>query len=358
MAQSAETENVHVAARFGWNLAMLRGRLRDGPPAEAPVAIHRTDHALPLGVERSWSEQTIQAEAVVKGLAQPTGLAIDLTLAELSYQEEDPKTVATNRLEDLAKALAAARKSGVAADVETAWNAVASFMASWDSKIQDHLAHRALVSAGYQLGRGLAEIRWAMIPGVHAENDAGSLRHLAGAARVAALERLVERLASVYDPVTRRALTASLEGWASIVTGAARVDDTLLEQLDRQALVWHDLVVGERTGGDLVEVGELIRKPALLWHASRELWPELTMGAVGIAVLSWGAWILASSQVAQHPPAAVATVLGIAGLTVSAISAWARSAAKGLGAGLREKVFADLAAQKAFLGAKWVGKRD
>src|ERR1700694_412135 len=150
MAQSAETENVHVAARFGWNLAMLRGRLRDGPPAEAPVAIHRTDHALPLGVERSWSEQTIQAEAVVKGLAQPTGLAIDLTLAELSYQEEDPKTVATNRLEDLAKALAAARKSGVAADVETAWNAVASFMASWDSKIQDHLAHRALVSAGYQ----------------------------------------------------------------------------------------------------------------------------------------------------------------------------------------------------------------
>ena len=74
-----------------------------------------------------------------------------------------------------------------------------------------------------------------------------------------------------------------------------------MEQLDRQALVWHDLVVVDRTGGDLVEVGELIRKPALLWHAARELWPELTIGTVGIAVLSWAAWILASSQVAQHP---------------------------------------------------------
>ena len=109
-------------------------------------------------------------------------------------------------------------------------------------------------------------------------------------------------------------------------------------------------MVGERSGSDLVDLGELVGRPALLGRIARQLWLELAGGAVAICVLSGGAWFLASSQVAQHPPAAVAMVLGLAGVTLSAISARARSAAKGLGGLLREKVFADLVAEKAFLG--------
>ena len=356
MAPSAESENVYVAARFGWNLAMLRGRLRDGPPPETQAPAHRTDFALPLGSERSWKEQTIQIESVVRGLAQLPALAIDLTLAELSYQGADPKTVATARLEVLSKGLAKARESGVDTEADAAWNALASFVASWDAKIQDHLAPRALLAAAYQLARGLAEIRWAMIPDSDAAADVRSLRYLAGTARVAALNRLVERLASVYDPVTRRALSASLDGWKLRVAGGAPIDAALIQQLEYQALVWHDLVVGERTGSDLVDLGELFGNPKLLRDAARQLWPELVGGLAAIAVLSGGAWFLASSEVAHHPPAAVATVLGIAGVTVSAISARARSAAKGLGTSLREKVFANLVAEKALIGPSTVGK--
>lgn len=106
VAANIECESIYVAARFGWYLAMLRGRLRDGSPPEAGAGVHRTAFALPLGVERSWEEQTIRTEAVVRGLAQLPGLAVDLPLAELSYQEKDAEGLATDRLRALTKELA------------------------------------------------------------------------------------------------------------------------------------------------------------------------------------------------------------------------------------------------------------
>jgi hypothetical protein len=66
--------------------------------------------------------------------------------------------------------------------------------------------------------------------------------------------------------------------------------------------------------------------------------------------------LLASSEVAQHPPAAVATVLGIGRVTISAISARSRSEAKGLGTSLHEKVFTNLVAEKALIGPSTAGK--
>jgi len=350
MPAGAEPESVFVAARFGWNLVMLRGRLREGPPAATSAPAHRTDFALPLGVERSWREQTIQVEAIVRGLAAEPALAIDFPLSDLSYQGHGAKGTATGHLEDLAKAVAAAWESGVTADSEAAWRSVASFLASWDAKIQDHLAHRALVSAAYQLGRGLADIRWAAVLGAGGADDMTSLWYLAGPARVTALKRVLERLATAYDPVTRRAITASLDGWGAVAASGTAVDGALLEQLDLQALVWHDLAVGERVGHDLVDLGGTLERPALLWHAAGQLWPELFLGSLATVALSVGAWCLASTSAQMHPPAAVVTVLGIAGVSVSAISARARSAAKGLGAAIRERVFANLVAERAFIG--------
>ncbi len=356
---AAETETVHAAARLGWNLAMLRGRLRDTPPPSSPSA--RSDYALPLGSERSWKEQTIEVEALVRALAKSEDLSVDVPVAELSYRRKDATGTASEWLQTLGANMARARdQSGKAVtaeareesddeEVHAAWKDIAIHFESWDAKIQDRLAVKPLVSAAYQLGRGIAEIRWGSDPEISDPADHRTLGFVLGSARAGALGRLMERLSTAYDAVTIRALTASVGRWAELVQDGLVHDDAVVLALDQQGLIWHDLLVGERTGGDLVDLRELMAKPMLLGSAARQLWPEIVLIGVAAVLLMVGSWFLASSQAGQHPPAAVATVLGVLGLSIGTVSAWARSSAKGLLESLREKLFTDLVAQKAFV---------
>jgi hypothetical protein len=64
--------------RLGWALAELRGRVGFGsrdPGRLLEVQPVRTDHALPLGEERSPAEQLIEVKKVVLTLAGEAGLA-------------------------------------------------------------------------------------------------------------------------------------------------------------------------------------------------------------------------------------------------------------------------------------------
>src|SRR6266540_3205994 len=72
MGGPSETDQVVEALRFGWAFAEVRGRMRMGDPQHLTGA--RPDHALPLGDERSWLEQTIETEKVVQTLAEHLGL--------------------------------------------------------------------------------------------------------------------------------------------------------------------------------------------------------------------------------------------------------------------------------------------
>jgi hypothetical protein len=61
--------------RLGWSIAEARGRSRPGGPLGSTTTTPvRTDHALPLRIERSPSELRIQTQAVIDSLAGALGV--------------------------------------------------------------------------------------------------------------------------------------------------------------------------------------------------------------------------------------------------------------------------------------------
>ena len=81
----AGSDRVICALRLGWAVSELRGRFR---PGDKLIAVQpqsgrlRAQHALPLGGERTVTEQLIQAEAVVSSLAGQ--LSLDFEAQELA----------------------------------------------------------------------------------------------------------------------------------------------------------------------------------------------------------------------------------------------------------------------------------
>ena len=75
MTAPDDSDAVLGMVRLGWYMAEVRGRNRPDMPAGAPLKLpHRTDHALPLERERSASELRIEAQAVLKALADRAGV--------------------------------------------------------------------------------------------------------------------------------------------------------------------------------------------------------------------------------------------------------------------------------------------
>jgi hypothetical protein len=75
MAVPEDSDAVLAAVRLGWYMAEVRGRNRPGAHPGSPLKLpKRTDHALPLEMERTAPELRIEAQAVLKALADQAGV--------------------------------------------------------------------------------------------------------------------------------------------------------------------------------------------------------------------------------------------------------------------------------------------
>src|SRR5438270_3204587 len=75
MAEPSDVDLVRSAIRLGWGVAEVRGRSRpDGPDGGAVAVPLRVGHPLPLRVERSVTEQRLEAQAVLSALASKLGV--------------------------------------------------------------------------------------------------------------------------------------------------------------------------------------------------------------------------------------------------------------------------------------------
>ena len=174
--------------------------MRTGPP-QHPTGL-RAEHALPLADERTWGEQTIETKVVVSTLATKRGLA-----------------ALKDDLDRLADGLRDAHESGDDHAVRVRWNEACEFLYKWDAATQDTLAASSFtVASAYQLGRGLAEIYWALDPSVSPADDPRSARFLLGADRLQAFGRLLPRLTAYFSPATTPAIQASLMAWAQVAS--------------------------------------------------------------------------------------------------------------------------------------------
>ncbi len=329
MAALADEERVVAATRLGWAIAEVRGRLRRGPPEhDQPV---RPEHALPLGDERSWREQTIETEVVAAALA--SALAVDFPLEELSGQRGNGTAAA--HLRGLASQLEHDREHAPV-HVGTRWDDLCEFLYDWDAKIQDTFAGDSFAAAsGYQLGRGLAEVYWALDPKAR-DDDPRSWAFLLGDSRIEQLSRLLTSLTDYFNGNAAAAVTSSLGAWERAVAdpdvpSLPDIEVTLHDQLR----VWHDLLFLGQQPTDRVDATDLIAKARRAWPVVRAFLPRDRDCARRIhrRRCCFGVFVAGNYTTVLAP---ILTALGAFGVTSAGALARAKSEATSLLAQLRQ----------------------
>jgi hypothetical protein len=306
-------DRVQYAFRLGWALAELRGRYRpeNHSPISAPSGA-RTDHALPLGEERSEAEQLIEIHHVLADLAQ--AVAVD-------DQAPDGAATFSQALDELGRRL----RSG---DTST-WPQITDLIYEWDASIQDRLAITSTQAAAYQLGRGMAEVYWALDPAVADPTAWCGWQFLLGDRRCATLTRLVSRLADYLDPLTPPAIRASVTAWHAVAADPRRRSQPdAVARLHQQGLLWRDLVRGERRPADLATAHGIRGRIGILIPVIRALHAQIAIGLAAIAALVVGA---TQVSVGHTDKTNIATALiGAIGLTSASLYARAKATANSL----------------------------
>lgn len=305
-----DADQVIAAFRLGWALAELRGRRRPGRKRELPVPLEtrpRQAHDLPLFNERKWTEQTTEAEAVLKAMAE-----------ELKGVDE------TSGNGPKADAIVEFGESVDSNPSLETWKTFTEKVYQWDCKIQDGLVRWPSQAAAYQLGRGLAEIYWALDP----DGEAGgwtSWEFLLGEARCTTLKSLIARLSSYVDPLRRVAVIKSLDAWTEVASDPSwrTTDEPDLAQLYKQATLWRDLVRGERDPKDSAKrpvSGTL----GILIPVARAFWIQAAVALVSVLMLVGGGYALATGG--SHA-GFLFTAVGALGITSAGLYAQAKASA-------------------------------
>jgi hypothetical protein len=342
-----DAARVLSALRFGWAIAEVRGRLRRGPPPgeDAPNP-RRAGHALPLGGERKWDEQTIETQTVAETLA--AGLNLDFDCAELTGLTDHAGTKASAYLGDRAKALWKAReaKPPDAGVMAKTWEQIAELLWAWDAQIQDALAAESFaVASGYQLGRGLAETYWANDPEANGSDNPQSWEFLLGPERVDPIRRLQQRLSAYLLPMTAPAIEASLLAWSDVAKDQElRAKPGTLDALHGQVRVWHDLLLTGQPPESLVRRRSVLVRARRIRPVLRAFAPELGIGFASVAAAAAAAGLFAAGG-GNRALAGVLAVLGFFGVTGSSALAKAKDEAHDLFAELRAALAADLIKQ-------------
>lgn len=348
---------VELAVRLGWYLAEVRGRtwwkgqrpVADGLPADP-------GRALPLRPQRTLVESRRQAVEALVYLSEKLKVTAPPTIGG-----DAPSTPFESQLATLMTALEAddcalldPRVSAGAstADRDRAWNEVAALIYDWDAAIQDELTARDdILACGYLLGRGLAEIYWALAPrseqtsSDRATPSAGSWRYLLHPDRRHELSRMVGRIAAYLHPLTPVAVSGSLEAWGCVVDdpdwcGREDAPTHLYEQLRR----WYQLLILGQDPTTLVKASAMLRRNRrTTLRLARAFWPQLVVGTLSVAAAA--ALVLLLSTDRGNP--ALKSLLAIAaaiGLSASTVTAKAKSATQSLFARLRQSAYSDLVA--------------
>ncbi|HEX3334517.1 MAG TPA: hypothetical protein VHS57_09260 [Acidimicrobiales bacterium] len=340
-----------AALRLGWILAEARGRLAPAAnqsvdPTPAPPVL-----LLDAANERSDVERQVESVKVLATLS--AGGTSDMQLHVLSFDlkwANDDAAVTgltasgmvrylASRLiwsrtgKDLSGTLGASpiiiqkpdEKASDAPPDPTAadwWDRFASFLWAWDEAIQDQFATQTFGTASsYELGRGLAESYWALVPSSPADGPS-NWGFLLSANRVEALTDLCKRLGPVIGTITAGAVEKTIDSWGDVAKELLqhpRAYPDAQDQLRLQMLVWRDLLVTGRDPVTMVDSKDLEKVARRPWPLVQAFGWEIGLTVVGAALIGLGAAYFSKFS------AAFLSVLGALGITASALVAWAKN---------------------------------
>ena len=327
-----------AALRFGWILAEVKGRF--DPAADQTVVPNPAPPAMLLDSanERSAVERQVEAVKILAALSQ--GGTTDMPMRVLSRFKTDWAQgdgvvlglTASNMLLYLASRLIWSRTGldlsgtlGALWPIDTTaterspeawWDRLVWFLWAWDEAIQDQFAAQTFGTASsYQLGRGLAETYWALDP---SEGGAAGWGFLLGPERVDALCENTRRLTPIIGALTAEAVASTVRSWGVVAADPGAYVDPK-QALQRQTIVWRDLLVTGRNPMSMVDSHDLAK-------VARRPWPLLISFAWEIGLFFVGALLIGLAIVYLGKfSAALFSALGAVGITVSALVGWAKS---------------------------------
>jgi hypothetical protein len=287
--------------------------------------------------ERSAVEQQVGVVKVLATLSQ--GSTIDLPLTMLTYNTEWAKgdqavlgLTASEMLRylacrliwsrsgrDLTRTLACGWPIDAAATERSSgtwWERMAMFLWAWDEAIRDQFATQTFGTASsYELGRGLAESYWSLLPTKGPAYDWG---FLLGPERVKALCDDSRRLAPIIGTLTARAVESTIRSWGEVAKDPGNYVDPH-KKLKSQALVWRDLLVTGRDPLTMVAPHKLERRARQPWPLVRAFGWEIGAMLAGALLIGLGSAYFSKFS------ATFLTVLGAVGITASAAIGWAKN---------------------------------
>lgn len=339
MTRPADGRRVVTAIRLGWAVAEVRGRNRpDALPAlSVPVPDPGRGHPLPLGIERSRTQCRVAAQAGLIYLARE--LHVDCGPDRASFAADVDQAA-----HDLHIARCAPRSARAGAQAECAWQALSKLIWQFDAHIQDQLAAASgTESAGYQLGRGLAETYWALDPVAPA--GWASWAFLLDKKRCNELMLLTGRLSAYMQPFSAAAIAGSLEVWQRVAGDREwRRQPTTVEDLYRQIRNWYELVVLDQDPTKLIQPYRLLKDWRVVCKAATIFLPQLLLAALGLGAVVVLPFALGAGH-SQRWLAALTSVLAAVGLTTSALTAKLKSASQALTTRLKQDTYTDLIAE-------------
>ena len=338
--------DITQAIRLGWALAEVRGRCwsRGQRPATERLPL-QPDFPLPLRPQRSLRESRRQAVEALCWLAECFGVA-----AASPDAAGAPGVPYASRLAAAMKEFDTDDDGPDLGQHAVMWAQVAELMHDWDAVIQDQLAARDdLLACGYLLGRGLAEIYWALPDDARPEADTGpgtpgTWRFLLSPGRRHELSRMLGRVAPALHPLTPVAISGSLEAWGCVAADprwCGRPD--AVTTLYGQVRIWYQLLALGQDPTTLFRPGTLLHGKLALIRIFRAFWVQLVLGALSVAAVAAFA-LLMGTETGGAMLKSVLAVAGAIGLSASTLAAKAKSASQSLVARLRQSAYSDMVA--------------
>jgi hypothetical protein len=285
-----------------------------------------------LRIERTDHELRIEAQAVLCKLAGD----LDVDKVTVNGKEQSQAIVIDQQARALAQAAPEAKAE--------AWGALASSLYDFDAHAQDTLAAKSdRCSAAYQLGRGLAEVYWALDPRAACDPlTPNCWAFLLGEHRCKELARLTGRLSAYFNPYCCPAIAGTVSLWQS-VAGDQQWRQGAQSYLWQQLRRWYELLILGQDPSTLIKPYALVKN----WHASlrvlRALWIQLVVVAISLVLVIAVITLVAEGSSTPFVKSLLG-VLGAVGLSTAALQARLKTTAQSLLTRLRQDAYTDLVA--------------
>jgi hypothetical protein len=351
MSKPADSDKVATRLRLGWALAELQGRNRPDPPQfeTEPLPVN-AGTALALRPEHTEAELREQVLDVFCNVFEDVGK--DYAKLDNDAASTDPFS---KEVTDQAHAIAALENPKDMTPKQ--WEAFHDLVRRLDGHVQNTLAASSDSElSGYLLGRGLAETFWALQPKSDPAKPANAMAtankpdapaptdqnwsFLLGEERVAELQRLLGRLCSYFGPYTAPSISGSLCVWQEVAKAEDWRDrDGAQQNLYDQTRRWYELLVIGQDATTLIKPYAFLRNLRGAVNSARAFLPQLLLGLVSIAAL-FGTVALSNSSAGK----AFGAAIGVAGLSLTSLTAKAKSSAQAMTTRLQQDSYSDLVA--------------